>query len=142
MRPSGGAPDPRRRPPSGRDPSPAVTRYVTCGRHLIAARPSSRSPPVTGRTHQIRVHAANAGAALLGDRAPTAVPRASPWPEAASSSRQRRIALRHAARVTVPDSSGAARTASAPVPGTTCARLWTDIGGAPGDWQEALTCAV
>ncbi|MGH7434457.1 MAG: RluA family pseudouridine synthase, partial [Polyangiaceae bacterium] len=93
---------------------------------------------VTGRTHQIRVHAANAGSPLIGDRAyggPSRVTLAG-----GRVLEPRRIAL-HAARVTVPDSSGAARTATAPVPDDLRA-LWTDLGGAPGDWQEALTCAV
>ena len=64
--PIGRAKDPRLRAARGRDAIPARTRWrvraVAGGVALLEVE------PVTGRTHQIRVHAADAGCALLGDR--------------------------------------------------------------------------
>jgi RluA family pseudouridine synthase len=135
--PIGRAADPRRRSVGGRAPAPAVTRYATCGRTergetLLAVA------PVTGRTHQIRVHASNAGCPLLGDRA-----YGGPSRVTLSTGRvlePRRIAL-HAALVTVPDSAGTPRTAAAPVP-RELRTLWTDLGGDAADWDKALSCEV
>ncbi|HZU82124.1 MAG TPA: pseudouridine synthase [Polyangiaceae bacterium] len=136
--PIGRAADPRLRAVGGREPIAASTRYRVCARAsggtaLLAVE------PVTGRTHQIRVHAAHAGAALLGDRA------------YGGSSRLvlpggrvldlRRIAL-HAARVVVPqDDSGAAVRARAPIP-SDLAGIWSALGGQPDAWELAETCAV
>ena len=53
----------------GRDPVDARTRYAVVARRAAAAQALLALAPVTGRTHQIRVHAAHAGAPLLGDRA-------------------------------------------------------------------------
>jgi RluA family pseudouridine synthase len=135
--PIGRAPDPRKRAVGGRDPAPAVTHYATCGRTergeaLLAVA------PVTGRTHQIRVHASNAGAPLLGDRAYGGPSRITlPGGRVIEP---RRIAL-HAALVSVPDSAGTTRTAASPVPDEMRA-LWTDLGGDAADWERALSCAV
>jgi 23S rRNA-/tRNA-specific pseudouridylate synthase len=90
--------------------------------------------PVTGRTHQIRVHAAHAGAPLLGDRdygGPTRL--TLPGGRVIGLSR---IAL-HAARVSVPDATGAPLVALAPIP-TSLSDLWSMLGGAPASWEIAV----
>ncbi len=51
----------------GNDPQPAETRYVVEATAGVVARVGF--VPVTGRTHQIRVHARAAGTPLLGDGA-------------------------------------------------------------------------
>jgi 23S rRNA pseudouridine1911/1915/1917 synthase len=135
--PIGRAPDPRHRAVRGRDAVPAATRYATCARAacdeaLLAVL------PVTGRTHQIRVHAAHAGAPLVGDKTyggPTRV--TLPGGRVLAP---RRVAL-HAAAVTVPGPGGAPLTASSPVPGE-LRSLWRAMGGDDGDWEGALACAV
>ena len=65
--PIGRARDPRLRTVRGRDPIAAATRYGVCA-HAPGGAAMLAVAPVTGRTHQIRVHASHAGAPLLGDR--------------------------------------------------------------------------
>jgi 23S rRNA pseudouridine1911/1915/1917 synthase len=64
--PIGRAADPRKRAVDGRDATHAVTRYRVLS---VAARGQAllELEPETGRTHQLRVHAAHVGSPLLGD---------------------------------------------------------------------------
>lgn len=84
--------------------------------------------PVTGRTHQIRIHASRANLPLLGDRdygGPTSKTLANGRVVALS-----RIAL-HAARVAV-----AGIVAEAPIPDE-LERVWSELGGAPEAWATS-----
>jgi 23S rRNA pseudouridine1911/1915/1917 synthase len=133
----GRAADPRRRAVGGRDPVPAVTRYAVCARAHREEALLSVSP-VTGRTHQIRVHASHAGAPLVGDRVYGGPARVTlPTGRVLEP---RRVAL-HAAVVVVPGADGASLTASSPVPDA-LRDLWTAMGGNPADWEAAISCAV
>lgn len=133
--PIGRADDPRRRRVSGRDAVPARTRVFVAARvdgfALLAVAPE------TGRTHQIRVHAAHAGAPLFGDRTyggPTTV--SLPGGRVLALDR---IAL-HAARVEIPARRGAL-VLDAAVPDE-LAELWSKLGGAPDAWPVALASPV
>lgn len=89
--------------------------------------------PVTGRTHQIRIHASRAGYPLLGDReygGPTRMTLAN-----GSTLSLDRIAL-HCARVAIED-----LVAEAPVPDA-LSNLWTKLGGDAEAWNTALACEV
>jgi RluA family pseudouridine synthase len=133
--PIGRSKDPRLREVDGREAVPATTRYAVCARSpgglaMLAVA------PVTGRTHQIRVHASHAGAPLVGDRAYGGPGRLTlPGGHVIEP---RRIAL-HAARVIVPDARGAAIVAIAPVPDELTA-LWSALGGDPSAWQLCASC--
>lgn len=109
----------------------ACSRYVVLA--TAGALPAAPAPallavePVTGRTHQIRVHAAGAGAPLLGDvkyggprRLVLADGRALAVP---------RVAL-HAVRVEVRGPHGVAWSATAGLPAD-LAMLWSALGGDP-----------
>jgi 23S rRNA pseudouridine1911/1915/1917 synthase len=129
--PIGRAKDPKKRAAFGRDAVPARSLYEvvapTEGRALLALE------PLTGRTHQLRVHASHAGAPLLGDRAYGGDSRV------VLGSGQvvpvRRIAL-HCARVVVPSASGHALEASAKIP-KELRDLWTAMGGRDEAWHLA-----
>lgn len=133
--PIGRARDPRLRKANGRDAVPAETRYDTCarapgGEALLALA------PVTGRTHQIRVHAMHASAPLVGDRSyggPARITLAG-----GRVIEPRRIAL-HAARVVVPDRRGSPLAFDAPLPVDLVA-LWAALGGSAAAWEVAMAC--
>ncbi len=132
----GAGKDARHRAVSGKDAKEACTRFRVAARQgdvaLLAVE------PVTGRTHQIRVHSAHAGAPLFGDRDYGGPPKLALDDGAVVGIA--RIAL-HAARVTIPDAAGLPFVAEAPVP-PDLARAWAELGGAPEAWNIALSCDV
>jgi 23S rRNA-/tRNA-specific pseudouridylate synthase len=120
----------------GRDAREASTRYAVVHTRAAAANdaaPGARdalsvvvAEPVTGRTHQIRIHASHAGTPLLGDGA-----HGGPRQVVRSDGRvipARRVAL-HALRVRI-DGAASALRALAPCPPDFTA-LYTDLGGDP-----------
>jgi RluA family pseudouridine synthase len=130
--PIGRAKDPRKRAAFGRDAVPARSRYEVVGRAgdsaLLALEPE------TGRTHQLRVHAAHAGAPLLGDGGYGGETR-----RVLASGRVlgvRRIAL-HAWQVVVPRSGGGVMEVRAEVPGE-LREIWGALGGSEEAWGAAL----
>jgi 23S rRNA-/tRNA-specific pseudouridylate synthase len=128
--PIGRGRDARHRAVGGSEAKEAKTKAravaVADGHALLAL------DPITGRTHQIRVHASHAGMPLLGDRdygGSTRITRDDGRVLAIA-----RIAL-HCARVAVPDAE-----ATAPIPGE-LAETWAALGGAPEAWDTATSCA-
>lgn len=135
--PIGRARDPRLRAVGGREAVAATTRYAIASRTPRDAVLLGLAPE-TGRTHQIRVHAAHAGAPIIGDRT-----YGGPARLTLPSGRvvePRRIAL-HAARVVVPDEHGGRLSISAPIPAD-LADLWSLLGGDSGAWEVAASCAL
>ncbi len=126
--PIGRGKDARHRAVGGPESKPATTRWSRAeriGKYVLFG-----VEPITGRTHQIRVHASHVGMPLLGDRdygGPTRVSL-----EGGHSLRLERIAL-HAAQVLVPDRSGTPVVLSAPVPDD-LVELWARLGGSAGAW--------
>jgi 23S rRNA-/tRNA-specific pseudouridylate synthase len=132
----GRARDPRLRAVStARDAKPADTRarvVARSGAFLLLA-----VGPQTGRTHQIRLHAATAGAPLVGDRAYGGATRLT-LPSGKSMAIAR-IAL-HCARVEVYAGPGdCIISATSPVP-PELVGLARDLG--LGDFEEAVACEV
>jgi 23S rRNA-/tRNA-specific pseudouridylate synthase len=135
--PVGRASDPRLRMARGRDPVDARTRY-----QVVALAPRGEAmlavAPVTGRTHQIRVHSAHAGAPIIGDRAYGGPSRVTlPTGRVLEPGR---IAL-HAARVVVPGEDGSPVLLTSPIP-TDLQSLWSALGGEPAAWEVATSCAL
>jgi 23S rRNA pseudouridine955/2504/2580 synthase/23S rRNA pseudouridine1911/1915/1917 synthase len=135
--PIGRGREPRLRAVGGRDAVSSLTRYG-----VTATAPSGAAmlalSPATGRTHQIRVHAAHAGAPLVGDRdyggpARTTLP-------TGRVVELRRVAL-HAARVVVPDANGRPIVARSPIP-QELEELWSALGGEPSAWELSASCAL
>jgi 23S rRNA-/tRNA-specific pseudouridylate synthase len=133
----GRARDPRLRAVGGPRAMHAVTRYEVTARAPAGAVLLAVAP-ITGRTHQIRVHASDAGAPLVGDRAyggPTRLTLPS-----GRVLEPRRIAL-HCARVVVPDDRGGPLDVRAAVP-PELLELWALLGGDPGAWERATMGAL
>lgn len=130
----GRAKDPKLRAPNGKDPAPARTHFaVVASAPEGVATPAFRLlalAPITGRTHQLRVHASHAGAPLLGDRA-YGGPVRTTLPSGRVLALDR-IAL-HAARVTL-----AGRPIEAPIP-EKLRQTWLALGGDGAAWEKALT---
>lgn len=119
--------DARHRAVDGPEAKPAATKFRVVGRAGAHAT-LLVVEPITGRTHQIRVHASHAGAPLVGDRdygGPTRLTLENGGVLATS-----RIEL-HALRVSVPD-----LTAEAPVPAE-MDEIWKSLGGDPSAWEKA-----
>ncbi|HEY8076893.1 MAG TPA: RluA family pseudouridine synthase [Labilithrix sp.] len=129
--PIGRGKDARHRAADGADAKEAETRWrvvAHAGGHVLLAL-----EPVTGRTHQLRVHASHHGLPLLGDRdygGESRVVVAGGRVVALA-----RIAL-HCARVAA---SGV--VAEAPIP-EDLARAWTSLGGDAEAWEKATSCAL
>jgi len=130
--PIGRAADPRHRrvDPKG---EPASSRYATVSA-LGEAQPALLAlGPITGRTHQLRVHTSSLGAPLLGDKTyggPTRIT----LPSGKSLAFSR--VLLHCARVRIPI-RGALVELDAPVPAELRA-AWTSLGGDDDAWARAL----
>jgi 23S rRNA-/tRNA-specific pseudouridylate synthase len=112
----------------GRGERQACTRYEATARAGHATL--LRLEPRTGRTHQLRVHAAKAGAPLFGDHFYGGERRR--VLSDGSVVTARRVML-HCARVSFPSPSGPERIEiSAPVRADML-RVWLALGGAPSD---------
>jgi 23S rRNA-/tRNA-specific pseudouridylate synthase len=127
--PIGRGRDAKHRAANGPDAKEAETRFrvvaVARGHGLLAV------DPITGRTHQIRVHASHAGMPLVGDRdygGPNRIALDDGGMIAVS-----RIAL-HCARV-----AALGLEARAPVP-KELTEPWLALGGSPEAWDIASTC--
>jgi 23S rRNA pseudouridine1911/1915/1917 synthase len=131
--PIGRAADPRLRKVRGKDPVPAITVV----KRVATARASSllRLEPGTGRTHQLRVHCAHHGHALLGDaayRGPTRVTSGD-----GSVRRLERISL-HAWQVATPDARGAPWVVRAPIPDE-LRDTWARVDGDASVWDQFVS---
>lgn len=118
---------PRLRAANGRDAKESATRYRTVA--MAGTFALLLCEPETGRTHQIRVHAAHAKAPLLGDRdygGPTRITLVG-----GRSQALHRIYL-HCARVTL----GVDAPLEAPLP-LEFGELWNALGGEASAMREA-----
>jgi 23S rRNA pseudouridine1911/1915/1917 synthase len=130
--PIGRAADPRLRQVKGRDSTHSQTRYKLVDQSPRAALIAVE--PVTGRTHQIRVHMAHLGAPLLGDPA-----YGGSRDIVSSSGAVRtldRVAL-HAAWVKLQVATGESWMPQAPIP-EDLKQLWTALDGNPSAWDDCV----
>lgn len=135
---------PKRRPHgrrSGVDARPATTSYrlVEEAQKLPSGKPALVAfEPRTGRMHQIRLHAAGAGAPLLGDVAYGGPPRVVLGSGAVLD--VPRIAL-HACQVKVASDKGAVVLGEAPHPPDLVA-LWDALGGTVASFETARSVRI
>jgi RluA family pseudouridine synthase len=131
--PIGRAPNPRHRAARGDDAAPSRSRYLVVARAGAWALLSLE--PITGRTHQLRVHAADGGAPLVGDRVYGGPSRAT-LPTGSVLSFDR-VAL-HAGRVSVPRADGSVVHVASPAPAK-LREWWVAAGGDDAAWGLALS---
>ena len=126
--------NPRLRGVGGFDSVSARTHYSV--RFVSPAGPALFAvAPETGRTHQIRVHSAHAGAPLVGDASYGGPVRVTlPNGQVLTS---RRIAL-HAAKVVVPDSHGVAWSVVSKIP-EDLVELGLALGIGRAEWEGAVS---
>jgi 23S rRNA pseudouridine1911/1915/1917 synthase len=127
-----------RRAVQGRDAQAAHTRYrvVASARSVLpsgAATSLLALSPITGRTHQLRVHAAAHGAPLLGDRKYAGPPRMTAPDGGVQAFSQ---ILLHAAWVEWGTEARRRRVTSEPV--AELVDAWLALGGEPSAIQDAL----
>ncbi len=122
--PIGRADDPRRRRVGGQDAAPARTEARLLASRGDYALLSLR--PITGRTHQLRVHAAHHGLPLVGDRVYGGAVRVVDVGGGAFAAE--RVML-HARRVEV-----AGRAFVSPVPAA-LREVWRRVGGDDSAWE-------
>lgn len=112
----------------GRGQRAALTRYEVAARSPSATL--LRLMPATGRTHQLRVHAARSGAPLFGDQA-YGGERRNVLPDGAVVT-ARRVML-HCARLGFPSPSGSDPVRFEAQARTDMHRIWLALGGAASD---------
>lgn len=127
-----------RRGVGGKQAQAAHTRYrvVASARPVAPAAPATSLlalSPVTGRTHQLRVHASAHGAPILGDRKYAGAPRMTSTDGAVLAFSQ---ILLHAAWVEWGEPSRRLRATSEPV--AELCDTWLALGGDMADLQRAL----
>lgn len=134
----------------GKDATSAETAYRTVARAgdyaLLAIAPR------TGRTHQIRVHAAHAGAALVGDRVYGTVVRlrlpsgrVQEVGQVALFAARVRIGIPVAGSNRAADLEVSVSGGSGAPPGAGERKLrdlWTTLGGEAGAWDIAVSCVL
>lgn len=126
-----------RRAVNGREARPAATRFAEVARTSRGAALLALEP-VSGRTHQLRVHAAAHRAPLYGDRLYGGPLRVT---DAAGRVREiGRIAL-HAAWVRMPVEGGPELCVASPLAEGLCA-LWIELGGRAEELELALAASV
>ncbi len=133
-----GAAGPSRRGVGGKDAQTAQSRYwvvATARPATVGGAPSAllALTPLTGRTHQLRVHASAHGAPILGDRKYGGSPRMTSADGAVRAFSQ---ILLHAAWVEWGEASQRLRAASEPV--AELCDSWQALGGDIADIQRAL----
>ena len=114
----------------GRGERVALTRYRVAARSPGATL--LRLMPMTGRTHQLRVHAARSGSPLFGDHA-YGGKRREVMPDGTVVT-ARRVML-HCARLSFPSPSGGAQLRFEVTARPDMQRIWIALGGSASDLQ-------